>query len=175
MDARVLRAARDATIVVAVTAGAVFWQAHQESGEALRPADVTITAPVGPGTDQLQFLVRGAGCDQEDTSPRDYRRPKERVKAPLLQYDADSITITYQVEDPGRYACTGEDPGVPKTVTLRLPVGDHTILDGTKNPPAPFTPGPPRTLPLGAIPDATPTADSGAQPTATPDPSRSPA
>lgn len=169
MDRR-LRAARDCAIVVALTVGAVLWEDSRGSEFELLPADVTLTAPVGRGTDQLQFLIRGAGCDQADTSARDYREPKDRIRSPVLQYEKDSIVITYQVEDPGRYACAGEDPGVPRTITLTLPLGDRTILDGTKNPPAPFRTGPPRTLPLGAIPSPSPTPTATATATATPSP-----
>ena len=163
---RVLRAARDAAIVVVATVAVVIWQDNKEAEEKLLPADVTLTEPVGPGTDQIQFLVRGAGCDQADTSERGYKEPKERVKAATRRYDRDSIVITYMVEDPGKYACRGFDPGVPKTVTLELPLGDRRILDGTKNPPAPFRTGPPRTLPFGVVPDASPSV--------TPSPARTP-
>lgn len=163
--ARVLRAARDGAVVVALTVVVVVWEARREAAQELLPADVTLTAPVSRGTDQLQFLVRGAGCDQADTSARGYKKPKERVKAPILQYDEDSIVITYMVEDPGRYACQGFDPGVPRTITLRLPLGDRTILDGTQSPPAPFRTGAPRTLPLDVVPSAVPSvASTGSAP-----------
>lgn len=154
----VLRAARDGTIVVLATAAVVIWQDRQESNEKLIPADVTLTEAVEPGSHQLQFLIRGAGCDQADTSERDYKEPKERVKAPTRHIVEDSLVITYMVEDPGKYACRGVDPGVPKTITLELPVGDLRLLDGTKDPPAPFKTGPPRTLPFGVTPDASPSA-----------------
>ena len=158
----VLRAARDGTIVVLATVAVVIWQDREESKEKLIPADVTLTGPVEPGSHQLQFLIRGAGCDQADTSERGYKEPKERVKAPTRHIVDDSLVITYLVEDPGKYACRGFDPGVPKTITLELPVGDLRLLDGTKNPPAPFKTGPPRTLPFGVIPDASPSATPAA-------------
>jgi hypothetical protein len=164
---RVLRAARDGTIVILATVVLVIWQDARESKEKLLPADVTLTAPYDKSTDQLQFLIRGAGCDQADTSARGYKEPKERVKAPTRHYVKDTLVITYMVEDPGRYACRGFDPGVPKTITLELPLGDREVLDGTKNPPAPFKIGPPRTLPFGVVP--------GTSPSATPAPSRTPA
>jgi hypothetical protein len=159
---RVLRAARDGTIVILATVAVVIWQDHREADLKLLPADVTLTAPVGPGTDQIQFLVRGAGCDQADTSERGYKEPKDRVRAPTRHLVKDALVITYMVEDPGKYACHGFDPGVPRTVTLELPLGDRRLLDGTKHPPAPFKIGPPRTLPFGVVPEASPSATATA-------------
>lgn len=168
---RLLRAARDGSAVIALTVVAALFLGDRTDVKLL-PADVTLTAPVGKGTEQLQFLIRGAGCDQRDTSPRGYKEPRKRVRPPVQQYTKDAITITYKVEDPGRFACRGFDPGVPKTLTLRLPVGDRRLLDGTKNPPTPFRTGPPRTLPLGAIPDESPSPP--AQPRDTPSATSSP-
>lgn len=172
MDRR-LRAARDGGIVVALTVGAVIWQGGKDAQEKLVPADITLTAPTVPGTEQLQLLVRGAGCDQPKAlRKRGYRDPHDRVKRTHTQFDdnARTITVTIQVEPPGVYACGDVDPGVPWTIWLPAPVGDRRILDGTKNPPVPIRSGPARTLPLGTIltPTAGPTGAPGGAPAARP-------
>jgi hypothetical protein len=160
MDDRWLRAARDGCIVIVLTVAALSYQASRESAERLLPADVVLTAPVVPGTDQLQLLIRGAGCElPEDQQGHDYTSPHDRVKRTYTQFDDDArtITVTVKVAEPGKFACTGEDPGVPWTITLPAPVGDRKILDGTRNPPEPMRSGPPRTLSFGAVPTAHPT------------------
>ncbi len=105
----------------------------------LIPGDVTLTGePLVRGTTQLHLLVRGAGCSPEDKPGRRAEDVRKRVQQPTTQYTSDEIVLTVKVRDPGKDKCVGTDPGVPYTLTLVTPLGDRKLLDGTKNPPAPF-------------------------------------
>lgn len=137
MERRVRRALVEGGAIIAGTLVIAFY--FTEDPQDLRPADVTVTEPVVKGTTQLKLLIKGAGCAPDDKPGRRAKEVRKRVDGPVLQYTSDQIVVTIKVHDPGKdHQCKGADPGVPYTLTLPTPLGNRTLMDGTKTPPTPF-------------------------------------
>jgi hypothetical protein len=125
---RRLRAALEGGAVLTLTAiVAVIVNARESPGPTV-PARVSILGSVDPGTEHVEFLVRGGGC----------ARAKEHLHGPRVQYRKNSIEVKFRVDRDGITACPNGDPGVRKTLTLVTPLSDRALLDATATPPTPF-------------------------------------
>jgi hypothetical protein len=91
--------------------------------------DPSFPAP-GPEATTLQVLVLEQACASGTA-------PDGRIAQPEVVYATDTITITIGVRrSKGDQSCPGNPP-VPLTVALTEPLGDRTLLDGSRLPPAP--------------------------------------
>jgi hypothetical protein len=87
-------------------------------------------APPGPAATELRILVHELACSSA-------RPTSGRMSAPVAQYSADALVITIGVAPvPGMNTCPGA-PGTPVLVRLPEPIGNRTLLDGGRYPPAP--------------------------------------
>jgi len=106
------------------------------------PTSVTVVGPPGPTDDRIEFVVRGAGCpappDARDRHGDHIKSPVKRVKNPDLQYNEHSVDVHFHIEDPGKWACTGDDPGVHYKLTLLVPLSDRVLRDADRKPPQPM-------------------------------------
>jgi hypothetical protein len=91
--------------------------------------DPAYPAP-GPEATELHVLVLERACASG-------KPPDGRIAEPEVVYAADAVTITIGVRrSEGDHSCPG-NPAVPLRVALGEPLGDRTLLDGSRLPPAP--------------------------------------
>jgi hypothetical protein len=89
--------------------------------------DPAFPAP-GPDATELHALVLERAC--ASGQPAD-----GRIAEPVIEYAEDVVTITIGVRHAeGDQDCQG-NPAVPLTVVLSEPLGDRTLLDGSRVPP----------------------------------------
>ncbi|HEX3827198.1 MAG TPA: hypothetical protein VHV82_07995 [Sporichthyaceae bacterium] len=155
-------AAAGGTAVVAVVIG-------RTPSNTINPTSVSLLGMTGQM--QATFVVRGAGCPvppgTKDREGHPVQSPAERVIPPTMLYTKDAVDLHFQVTNPGRWRCTGEDPGVSYLVTFPIsPVG-RTLLDADHQPPQPF---PLESTAGQSASTATPTHTPQPAPTPTPTP-----
>jgi hypothetical protein len=91
--------------------------------------DPAFPAPGSTAT-ELHVLVLERACASGQP-------PDGRIAEPEVSFGLDTITITIGVRrSEGDQNCQG-NPAVPLTVALAEPLGDRTLLDGSRLPPAP--------------------------------------
>ncbi len=105
--------------------------------------DPAFPAP-GPDTTELRVLVLERACASGQP-------PDGRIAAPVIEYAEDTVTITIGVRHAEGDQNCPSNPAVPLAVPLSEPLGDRTLLDGSRLPP-----GPPR-VPDQWLVDASPT------------------
>lgn len=92
------------------------------------------TKPVAPATATFTALVEEIGCAGGQP-------PTGRVKEPVVSYTEKTVVVTFFVVPlGGTRTCPGAPPE-PYEVTLREPLGDRTLLDGSAYPPSTPRPG----------------------------------
>jgi hypothetical protein len=88
-------------------------------------------------TTELQILVWERACSSGSPATG-------RMSAPVIDYGADTVTITIGVRplqvEPGAGLSCPMPPGTPASVRLSEPLGERTLLDGGVLPPAPPSP-----------------------------------
>jgi hypothetical protein len=91
--------------------------------------DPAFPAP-GAYATELHVLVLERACASG-------RPPDGRIAEPEVVYATHAVTVTIGVRhSEGDHSCPG-NPAVPLTVALAEPLGDRTLLDGSRLPPAP--------------------------------------
>jgi hypothetical protein len=130
---RRLRAALEGGAVLTLTIIVAVIVAHRESGPTV-PAKVSIIGSTNPGTEHVQFLVRGGGCG---------KHIREHIHGPAVQYRTQSIDVGFRIDRDGVPGCPGADPGQRYTLNLVTPLSDRTLRDDTATPPTPFPTEPP--------------------------------
>ncbi len=106
-----------------------------EFGQATWALDPAFRSPGASSTD-LHILVWERACSSG-------RPTTGRMSAPLVEYEATSVTIRIGVRpmtDSQLQTCPGP-PGTPAIVRLGQPLGDRTLLDGGRSPVGPPSPG----------------------------------
>jgi hypothetical protein len=136
-----LRAGLEGGAVVVLTIIVATIVAHLQD-HLIDPTSVTVVGPPGPGDDSVTFVVRGAGCpappDARDRGGHHIKSPAKRVNRPDLQYTTNTVNVHFHIQDPGKWRCTGDDPGVRYQVHLIVPIGDRVLRDGDRKPPQPM-------------------------------------
>jgi hypothetical protein len=106
------------------------------------PTSVTLLGTPNPTGTHATFLVRGAGCPvppgTKDGNGHKVKSPSQRVRHPAVQYTAHTVDVGFKVEDPGRWRCTGDDPGVRYTVYFPIALAGRQLRDSDRRPPQPF-------------------------------------
>jgi hypothetical protein len=93
--------------------------------------DPAFPAP-GPDATELHVLALERACASG-------RPPDGRIADPEIAYTPSSVAVTIGVRrSTGDHSCPG-NPAVPLTVALPEPLGDRTLLDGSRLPPHPPT------------------------------------
>lgn len=83
---------------------------------------------IGPSTTQFTALVTERACASG-------RSAEGRVIGPVIEYTANAVIVTFQVQGlDGAQACPS-NPSTPVQVTLDEPLGDRQLLDGDSKPP----------------------------------------
>ena len=103
-----------------------------EFGPATWALDPAFASPT-PDATELHILVWEAACSGGSPATG-------RMSAPVIEWAADTLTITIGVRRlDGIQTCPGP-PGTPAIVTLAEPLGRRTLLDGGRVPAAPPSP-----------------------------------
>lgn len=61
--------------------------------------------------------------------------PEGRVQEPVIEYTAESVTVTISVVSRGGAQDCPSNPEFPMTITLAEPLGERVLLDGGSIPP----------------------------------------
>ena len=85
---------------------------------------------VGQGDESLSLVVQEIECASG-------RSAEGRIDPPDVEYREDALVITVRVERIGDSADCPGNPDTPYELDLDEPVGDRTLLDGGRTPPAP--------------------------------------
>ena len=84
--------------------------------------------PLAPETTEIKGILMETACASGQS-------PEGRVNEPVIQYTAESVTVTFTVTPrPGAQDCPG-NPEFPVTFTLSEPLGERALLDGGSTPP----------------------------------------
>lgn len=97
------------------------------AGSATWWVDVTLI-PLAPETTEIKGFVMETACASGQS-------PEGRVNEPVIEYGAESVTVTFTITPrPGGQDCQG-NPEFPVSVTLTEPLRERELLDGGSNPP----------------------------------------
>lgn len=89
----------------------------------------TTLIPLAPETTEIKGFVMETACASGQS-------PEGRVNDPVIEYGAESVTVTFTiVSPPGDAQDCPSNPEFPVTVTLTEPLGERELLDGGSNPP----------------------------------------
>ena len=89
----------------------------------------TALIPLAPETTEIKGFVVETACASGQS-------PEGRVNDPVIQYTAESVTVTFTiVPPPGDAQDCPSNPEFPVTVTLGEPLGERALLDGGSTPP----------------------------------------
>jgi hypothetical protein len=98
------------------------------AGDATWWVDTTLI-PLAPETTEIKGFVIETACASGQS-------PEGRVNEPVIEYGAESVTVTFTiVPPPGDAQDCPSNPEFPVTVTLTEPLGERALLDGGSNPP----------------------------------------
>jgi len=140
MDRR-LQAGLAVGLVAGLTAIAFVLVGRSPKHE-IDPTSVTLLGTANPTGTNATFLVRGAGCPvprgTKDGNGHKVKSPAQRVHRPSVQYTAHTVDVGFKVEDPGRWRCTGDDPGVRYTVYFPVALAGRQLRDSDHSPPQQF-------------------------------------
>jgi len=81
-----------------------------------------------PAATELQLLVTESACNSGQPATG-------RVELVSLVETEDSVTVTIGVKPKSGFANCPSNPATPFTVTLEEPIGDRTLIDGTRGAP----------------------------------------
>lgn len=85
---------------------------------------------IGPGTTQFTAMVAERACAGARSS-------EGRIIGPQVDYiDDTSVRVTFSVRPLEGFQNCPTNPPTPVTVHLEEPLGDRTLLDGGREPPA---------------------------------------
>lgn len=103
-----------------------------EFGPATWALDPAFASPT-PDATELHILVWERACSSGSPATG-------RMSAPVIDYAAETVTITIGVHPLGGIQTCPGPPGTPALVRLTEPLGKRTLLDGGHVPPAPPSP-----------------------------------
>ena len=85
--------------------------------------------PLAPETTTIKGFVMETACASGQS-------PEGRVNEPVIQYTAESVTVTFTIAPPpGDAQDCQSNPEFPVEVTLSEPLGERALLDGGTTPP----------------------------------------
>ena len=85
--------------------------------------------PLAPDTTTIKGFVMETACASGQS-------PEGRVNEPVIQYTAESVTVTFTITPPpGDAQDCQSNPEFPVEVTLSEPLGERALLDGGSTPP----------------------------------------
>jgi hypothetical protein len=83
---------------------------------------------LGATTTSIKAILNERACASGQS-------PEGRVQDPVIEYTAESVTVTISVTSRGGAQDCPSNPEFPITITLAEPLGERVLLDGGSIPP----------------------------------------
>jgi hypothetical protein len=83
---------------------------------------------LGASTTTIKAILNERACASGQS-------PEGRVQEPVIEYTAESVTVTISVTSRGGAQDCPSNPEFPMTITLAEPLGERVLLDGGSIPP----------------------------------------
>lgn len=109
-------------------AGGIYWFSFGPGATSV--AEWRVDGAVGPETTEVPLLVNESACASGQSA-------RGRIQEPDVDYRTDAVVVTIRVEQRSGSEDCPSNPDTPYLLRLDEPLGNRTLLDGGKRPPAP--------------------------------------